>query len=192
MKAVITTTLSSMAISIIAWSAFAQHPEHGHTDAPVDDKSALTVPSAMQVEHAHLHHQLAEAVTAGGKTAEAAKKVESVLSAHFVEEDAYALPPLGLLQTIAQGKQPTPEQAHAAMEMADKLRANYDKMLDEHKQLTASLKELAAAAKAENKPGAAAFAEVLTLHAQNEEQILYPATLMIGEYLKLRSASDKH
>lgn len=192
MKTLIVAIVSPLVLVVVAWSAFAQHEEHGHTAAAAHGKTVLTAPPAMQTEHEHLHHQLAEAVAAGGKTAEAAKKVEAVLRAHFVEEDAYALPPLGLLQAIAQGKQPTPEESHAAIEMADKLRANYDKMLDEHKQLTGSLQELAAAAKAENKSGPAAFAEALTLHAQNEEQILYPATLMIGEYLKLKSAAGQH
>jgi hypothetical protein len=143
----------------------------------------------MATEHAHLHEQLAAALSAGGRTAAAAKKVEAVLATHFEHEDAYALPPLGLLEPMAQGKEPTAEQARAAIAMADKLRANYRQMLDEHRQLTQSLKELEAAAATEKKPQAAEFARALTLHAQNEEQVLYPATLMIGDYLKLRHAA---
>ena len=166
----------------------AGHAGHAAHAASSADKAQLASPAAMAAEHADLHEQLASALAAGGKTADAAKKVEAVLSKHFVEEDAYALPPLGLLELLGQGKMPPPEQSKAAIAMADKLRANYAEMLDEHRQLTASLKSLEAAANAENKPDAAQFARALTLHAQNEEQVLYPATLLVGEYLKLRQA----
>ena len=30
------------------------------------------------------------------------------------------------------------------------------------------------------------FAEKLTLHAQTEEEVLYPASILVGDYLKLR------
>jgi hypothetical protein len=75
--------------------------------------------------------------------------------------------------------------------MADRLRREYGKMLKEHKELTEVLHKLAAAAKDEGKPEQAAFAESLILHAQNEEQVLYPATLVIGDYLKLQRASRR-
>jgi hypothetical protein len=43
------------------------------------------------------------------------------------------------------------------------------------------------AAKQENKIELAHFAEKLMLHAQTEEEILYPAAVLIGEYLKMKS-----
>ena len=82
--------------------------------------------------------------------------------------------------------------AREAATLAEKLRANYEQMLDEHRQLVASLKELEAAATAENQPRAAQFARALALHAQNEEQVLYPAALLVGEYLKLRQPPPGH
>jgi hemerythrin superfamily protein len=36
------------------------------------------------------------------------------------------------------------------------------------------------------KPDYTQFAEKLTLHAKNEEEILYPAALLVGEYIKLK------
>ena len=59
-------------------------------------------------------------------------------------------------------------------------------MLHEHKLLTEALRRLASAAREEGKPDHAAFADALIVHAQNEEQVLYPATLVIGEYLMLK------
>jgi hypothetical protein len=70
--------------------------------------------------------------------------------------------------------------------MTGKLRANYDRMIAEHREITAALQQLAAAAREEKKPQQAEFAGALMLHAQNEEQILYPAALVLGDYLKLK------
>jgi hypothetical protein len=187
---------AAFAVALAAAPVTAQH-EHGQPHAgaaggggtSTTRPAALATPSAMNAEHAHLHEQLADALAAGGKTADAARKVEAVLSKHFVDEEAYALPPLGLLEVLAQGKMPTPEQAKAAIEMTEKLRANYDQMLDEHRQLTRSLNDLEAAAEAEKKPKATEFARALALHAVNEEQVLYPAALLVGDYLKLRQAA---
>ena len=39
-----------------------------------------------------------------GRTGEAAKAVAKVLEPHFAKENAYALPPLGLLKPLSQGK----------------------------------------------------------------------------------------
>jgi hypothetical protein len=38
----------------------------------------------------------------------------------------------------------------------------------------------------ENKPRVQHFAERLKQHAKTEEEVLYPAAILVGEYLKLR------
>lgn len=144
----------------------------------------LSPPSSIQIEHAHLHEQLTAAQQAGGETGEAAAAVAQVLIPHFEEEEAYAMPPLGLLPALARGE--VSEDMRPAIEMAQQLRANYPQMLAEHKQLVTALERLEAAATREGHPEHAAFAHQLMLHAEHEEQVLYPTTLLIGEYLKLR------
>ncbi|MFN3658910.1 MAG: hemerythrin domain-containing protein [Pseudolabrys sp.] len=140
------------------------------------------IPKAMKAEHDELHEQLVRATKAGGATGEAAKAVAKVLHAHFVKEEEYALPPLGLLPVLAQGKV-TPEM-RAVLEMTDKLAAELPQMLAEHGVIVGALRKLVEAAKAESKPEVAAFAEELMLHAQAEEQVAYPAALLIGRYVK--------
>jgi hypothetical protein len=151
--------------------------------------SGLSVPLAIKAEHKHLHHELEAAVASGGTTATRAREVAAILLPHFEEEEAYAMPPLGLLESMAR-KEPL-DQAHvqAAIGMADRLRDEYGKMLKEHEVMTVALRKLAAAARDEDKREQAAFAESLIMHAQNEEQVLYPATLVIGDYLRLQRAS---
>lgn len=145
------------------------------------------IPKPMKIEHDELHADLVKATKAGGQTGKAAKAVAKVLHAHFVKEEQYALPPLGLLPALARDKfEPAMAEVLA---MTDKLEAELPQMLAEHKQIVAALDKLVAAAKAENKPDVAAFAEKLALHAQTEEQVAYPTTLLIGRYVKEQLAA---
>ena len=59
-------------------------------------------------------------------------------------------------------------------------------MLEEHKAIVAELTNLIGEAKKASKPEYITFAEKLTLHAKNEEEVLYPAALLVGEYIKLK------
>jgi hypothetical protein len=52
------------------------------------------------------------AIAAGGKVSEAAKTVAALLHTHFEKEEEYALPPLGVLSELAQGRV-TPEMRSA-------------------------------------------------------------------------------
>ena len=74
--------------------------------------------------------------------------------------------------------------------VTDRLKAAMPQMLSEHKALLQALGELGRAGKTENNTTAATrFVEELTAHAQTEEQVLYPAAALVGEYLKLKFAS---
>jgi hemerythrin superfamily protein len=59
-------------------------------------------------------------------------------------------------------------------------------MLSEHKAIVQTLDDLGRAAKAEGHSEVSQFVEELTTHAQTEEQVLYPAAIVVGEYLKLK------
>lgn len=142
------------------------------------------IPKSLKSEHAELHAQLVQATNAGGKTAEAARTVAKVLHAHFINEEEFALPPIGLLSVLARGK--VDRKMGSVLAMTDRLKAELPKMLREHKAVVTALKKLIAAAKKEKKPEHTHFAEKLMLHAKTEEEVLYPAAILIGEYLKLR------
>ena len=59
-------------------------------------------------------------------------------------------------------------------------------MLAEHGRIVEALRELVRAATEENQPGFAKLAQVLVAHAQEEEEILYPAAILVAETLKAR------
>jgi hypothetical protein len=142
------------------------------------------IPQPLKLEHQELHAELVRATKAGGETEEAAKSVARILHNHFVKEEEFALPPLGLLSVLAQGK--VDQKMRSVLGMTDRLKAELPEMLREHKAVVVALKKLTVAAKREKKPEHAHFAEKLMLHAKTEEEVLYPAAILIGEYLKLR------
>lgn len=145
---------------------------------------ALTSPPSLKHEHEELHAELVAATTAGGRIGAAAEAVARALHPHFVKEEEYALPPLGLLALLADGK--LPPDRDAVISMTERLRKDLGHMLHEHKVIVIELQKLIEAAKSENRPEYVRFAEKLKLHAQTEEEVLYPSAILIGEYLKLK------
>lgn len=146
--------------------------------------SGLSIPSSIKAEHKELHADLARVVALGGKTGAIAKEVENLLHPHFVKEEEFAMPPLGLLASVSAGKMP--RDAEAVIKMTERLKADMPAMLAEHQKIGAALQRLRTAAKEEGKPEAAQFADHLLAHAKQEEQILYPAAMLVGDYLKLK------
>ena len=142
------------------------------------------IPLPLKLEHEELHAQLVKATQAGGGVGDAAKAVAKVLHHHFVKEEEFALPPIGLLSLLARGK--VDKQMLGVIAMTDRLKAELGEMLLEHKAVVAALKKLIAAAKKEKLPEHVRFAEKLMLHAQTEEEVLYPAAILIGDFLKLK------
>ena len=142
------------------------------------------IPTALKAEHEKLHADLSAATKLGGRTGDAAKRVAAALHEHFVSEEEFAMPPLALLGAIAEGRA-TPDM-RSAVALTDRLKAEMPRMLEEHRTIVRALDELRRAAAAERHPDVSRFVEELTAHAQNEEQVLYPAAIVVGEWLKLK------
>jgi hypothetical protein len=140
------------------------------------------IPTPLKAEHEELHDELRRATKAGGKIGEAATTVAKLMHPHFVKEEEYALPPLGLLTPLSQGRF---EVAMGdVLTMTEKLKAELPTMLAEHKQIVTGLGKLVEAAKAEHNTDIVRFAEKLILHAQTEEQVSYPTAILVGEFVK--------
>lgn len=142
---------------------------------------ALKIPESLRARHEAFHAEFVKATKEAGKVGDAARAIEKLGATHFAKaKDAFA--PLGLLPRLTEGKV-TPEMGEA-IKLAEKLSAALPQVHREHRELVAGLKKLAEAAKEEGKADYVRFAERLTLHIQEEEEVLYPAVLLIGEYLK--------
>lgn len=137
----------------------------------------LKIPASLKVEHEEIHAELGALTKTPGKVGEAARNVAAVLHPHFVKEEEYALPPLGLLATVARGTV-TPSM-RPVLAMTDRLKREMPEMLAEHRTVVAALEKLAEAGRAEARADAERFAEKLRVHAQTEEEVLYPAAMVL-------------
>jgi hypothetical protein len=145
---------------------------------------AYPIPTSLKTEHEELHKILEKSTRLGGKTGDAAKAVAELLHHHFIKEEEYALPNLGLLPQLATKK--VSADMREAINLSDKLRKELPQMLKEHEQIVAALQTLVRAASEEKHPEVLEFAEKLKAHAKTEEEILYPTAILIGDYLKLK------
>jgi hypothetical protein len=144
----------------------------------------ITIPESLNAEHEELHAALVALTKAPGKVGETARNVATLLHPHFVKEEEYALPPLGLLVTIAEGE--VTSEMRTVLAMTDRLKKDLPQMLAEHRQIVGALDQLATAGRLESRTDAERFAEKLRMHAETEEQVLYPAAILVGEHVRAR------
>lgn len=142
------------------------------------------IPAPLKSEHDELHSALVRATKELGKLGAAAKAVEKVLRPHLVKEEQFALAPIGLLPKLAGGE--VTSDMEEVLVLIDRLEHELPGMLEDHKQIVSALKLLLAAARGQDKVEYAEFAEQLIRHAQTEEQILYPAAILAGRYIRLK------
>ncbi|HEU4924101.1 MAG TPA: hemerythrin domain-containing protein [Burkholderiales bacterium] len=140
------------------------------------------IPKPLQIEHQELHATLVKATKEPGAVGEAAREVARLLHPHFVREEEFALPPIALLADIAL-RGVTPQMAEV-LPLTRRLRAELPAMLAEHERIVAALEKLRAAARGAELAEYERFADALVLHAQTEEQVLYPAAILVGEHVE--------
>jgi hypothetical protein len=141
---------------------------------------APRAPQATLVVHHDLHGRLSELARAGGEVGKAARALDKALLPHFKKEEAFALPPLSLLPALATGG---PSAAMRwAVPMADRLKAERPKLIAEHQAMRAQIKALRATAH----PDAVRLAGEIEAHFQQEEALLYPAALLVGQTVKAK------
>lgn len=136
----------------------------------------------MKEEHEELHGELRKATKMPGAVGKAAKQVAQVLHPHFERENELALPVIGIARELAEGK--TSPDFSGALELFEKFKLEYEKMLQEHAEIVKALDELEKAAKKAKKTAVVDFVRKLKLHARTEEDLTYPAVLMAGKLLE--------
>jgi hypothetical protein len=147
------------------------------------------IPSSLQQEHEALHGQLRQAREAGGEVGEAASALARLMHPHFVKEDEVALPPLGLLSALARDDMKA-EMADV-LKMTDRLEAELPAMLKEHEAIVRAIEHLEATATRAGRLDIAEFGRRLTEHARTEEEVMYPAAVLVGRYVRLRLGMSK-
>lgn len=141
-----------------------------------------------KIEHGHLQKELEKATAVGGETAGAARSVLKVLVPHMLLEEEFAIPPLQLLPRLARGEF-SADMEHI-LPKTEAMKAELPRMLRDHELIVNALRRLLQAAVKEGHEGYAGFAQKLIRHAQQEEEVMYPASILVGEYIKLRLRFD--
>jgi hypothetical protein len=141
----------------------------------------LQTPPAVAAEHQEIHATLERAAREAGEVGASARALEAVLAPHFRREEEIATPPLALLVPLSRG--PATAGMRAVLPMTDALERELPQMLQEHGRVRAALERFEAAAQRAGRTEYLAFAHALAAHARQEEEILYPAAILVGRYV---------
>jgi Hemerythrin HHE cation binding domain len=152
---------------------------HGTADFPI--------PMTLVEEHAEFRTTLEGAARVSGPLGDAANDVLALIDPHMAKEQRYALAALRLLPALARG-QVTPDMEEWLC-TADALRSELDTLSREHRSIAQALNRLSQTAWAEGHPQYVFLAARVLRHARMEEEILYPAALVVGDYVRLRLAA---
>ena len=179
-------TAALVAATVLPASRVAHGQIVPHKEKPVQT-AAFPIPESLRKEHEEIHHRLVEATKAPGAVGEAARALAEVLHPHFVREEQIALPPLALLAPLARGE--APAEMRDVLPMTDSLRAELPRMLEEHKAIRAATLRMGETARTAGNADVAALADELALHAQSEEELFYPAAVLVGDLVRARMAA---
>ena len=139
------------------------------------------IPETLKYGHENLRYELTNMISHGGELGEKAKLVNDAVLPHFKKEEDYALPPLGLLCSLSQGLY---IESDVAISMADTLKSELSELKEEHNDIENVLSDLKVVADKEDNDLAKKFIKDLTDHVRLEDEILYPTTILIGNYLR--------
>ena len=143
----------------------------------------LEVPDVLRREHRELHLRLEAQTPLPGALGKAARRLASILRGHLLREEQFAFPLLSLLPHLVEGT--VGEEMSIALPVADRFRRELARLKEDHVLMVDALEEYAEAARREGRPEDATLAIELLEHARLEESILYPAALMVGEYVRV-------
>lgn len=167
------------ACAVVPALPYAAAQQHLHQDSAL-----IRIPESLRAEHAEIHAQLERATRARGGVGVAARALAALLQPHFVREEQIALPPLGLLAPLARGERGS--ALRSVLPMTDSLRAELPRMLEEHRAIRAATLRLGQAARTAGNAPVERLAEKLALHARSEEEIFYPAAVLVGDLVRAR------
>ena len=144
----------------------------------------LAILRSMREEHDALHAEFLRASKEPDAVGAAATELMQLMKPHIDKEERYGLPPLALLAPLAQGEI-HPDMGEV-LEVTERLKAELPAMLEEHKSIGQALHGLIEAARKHDRVELAELAHRLVHHMRLEEEVVYPASLLVGEIVALK------
>jgi hypothetical protein len=148
----------------------------------------LSAPPSLEKEHEEIWRLLIRVQHLSGKTGSIAEKMAKDLKTHIDKEETLALPLLGILKDIVDGRLKNGVAARASL-LGSKFEKEYPAMLHGHKELRRILERLKKVGAEEGHLTAVRFAETLEAHSTQEEEVLYPAAIVAGQMASKRTES---
>jgi hypothetical protein len=143
----------------------------------------LETPEVLTREHRTLNLRLQALTPLSGSVGDAARRLVEILGGHLQREEQFAFPLLGLLPHLVNGV--VGEEMAIALPVAERLRLELRRLREDHVAIVAAVEVLGEAARLEGKTEHAVLAYEVLEHARLEEAVLYPAALIVGEYVRL-------
>lgn len=167
--------------ALLSSAVGAQASSHAQHHPAVSQHTPLETPPSIALEHRELHQTLEEAAKEKGALGAAARELEKALSPHFRREEEIATPPLSMLPALARSE-PTTEM-RSVIPLTQALERELPQMLREHELIRAAASRFRDAAKSNGRADYVRFSDELAAHARQEEEILYPAAILVGRYV---------
>jgi hypothetical protein len=146
------------------------------------------IPASIAVEHKGLRATLERAKQESGLLGLRAHELAQIIEPHFEKEEHLALPPLALLPKLAWGG--AGAEMAEILPIARRLAAELPLMVMEHKQIGRAVEAFETAARDAHRTEYQRFAEAIAAHTEQEEEILYPAAVLVGAYLELKLSGE--
>lgn len=145
--------------------------------------TSLKTPESLAEEHRELFGELRRLAAGDDRTGKEVRRLLDVLEPHFEREEEAALPLLGALRPLSEGK--ALADPSEAVSLRERFASEYPRMLEEHRQVKALIDDVRGAAEKAKQERALALMNELEHHAIVEEEVLYPAALLLGSVLPL-------
>lgn len=144
----------------------------------------MAIPLSIREEHRQLHKELSGLINVGGPIGRASNEVANALHKHFIKEEKYAMPNLGVLHAAVSNRKIT--NVKSVIRTSVLLEKHLPGMLKEHTLIVKKLDKLKKVAMSKKDSTALNFVDKLKHHALTEEEVLYPAAILIGKYLSTK------
>jgi hypothetical protein len=158
-----------------------------HNDAVA--QTSLQIPQSIRHQHEQIISRLAVFAKDKGPVGTAASKALAFLKDHYAQEEAFVLPPLGLLSRIAKGE--ISKDMEPAIAMADRTRAALPEFQKDHAQITSLMNELVEVGKSTGNDELLTLATRIASQSLNDMEVVQPTTIIIGNYVRERLSKGR-
>ena len=153
-------------------------------------EASFAIPQSIRLQHDQIVSRLSSYSKHENPVGATASKASAAVNAHYAKEEAFVLPPLGLLPRIANGD--ISMDMEPAIAMASRTRAAMPELQDEHIRITSLMNELIEAGTKTHDDELVRLATRVAAQSLNHIEVLMPTTIMIGDYLRQRLSTATH